>query len=75
MGGIMTEAQWVLLFAGLFLVLVVLALVARARRSSASGPVNPISTGDDTSPGDREFGRDGDLDIHRRRESDFDDDR
>ncbi len=71
----MSEVQWLLLFAGLFLVLVVLALIAYARRSSASGPVNPIATGDDTSPGDREFGRDGDLDIHRRRESDFDDDR
>ena len=71
----MTEVQWVLLFAGLFLVLVVLALIAYARRSSEGGPVNPIATGDDTSPGDREVGRDGDLDIHRRRESDLDDDR
>ena len=71
----MTEAQWVLLFAALFLVLVVLALVAYARRSSERGPVNPIATGDDTSPGDREFGRDGDLDVERRREADFDDER
>ena len=71
----MSEMQWVVLFAGLFLVLVVLALLAYARRSSERGPVNPIATGDDTSPGDREFGRDGDLDIQRRREADFDDDR
>lgn len=71
----MTETQWLLLFAALLLVLVVLALIAYARRASARGPVNPIATGDDTSPGDREFGRDGDLDIQRRRESDFDDDR
>jgi len=70
-----TEIQWVLVFAGLFLVLVVLALIAYARRASERGPVNPIATGDDTSPGDREFGRDGDLDIDRRRESDFDGDR
>ena len=71
----MSEMQWVGLFAGLFLVLVVLALIAYARRSSERGPVNPIATGDDTSPGDREFGRDGDLDIDRRREADFDEDR
>jgi hypothetical protein len=66
-----TETQWVLLFAGLFLVLVVLAVVAYARRSSAAGPVNPYATGDDTSPGDRELGRDGDLDLDRRRDADF----
>ncbi len=71
----MTEVQWLLVFAGLFLVLVVLALIAYARRASARGPVNPIATGDDTSPGDREFGRDGDLDVDRRRDADFDGDR
>ena len=67
----MTETQWVLLFAGLFLVLVVLAVIGYARRSSASGPVNPHATGDDTSPGDSELGRDGDLDLDRRRDADF----
>jgi hypothetical protein len=61
-----------LLFAALFLVLIVLALIARARRSSAAGPVNPYATGDDTTPGDSEFGRDGDMDIDRRRDADFD---
>ena len=71
----MTETQWLLLFAALFLVVVVLALVAYARRASERGPANPLATGDDTTPGDREFGRDGDLDIERRREADFDDDR
>ena len=71
----MSEVQWVLLFAGLFLVLVVLALIAYARRSSERGPVNPYTTGDDTSPGDSEFGRDGDLDLDRRRDADFEGDR
>ena len=71
----MTEVQWVLLFAALFLVLVVLALVAYARRSSQQGPVNPYVSGDDPSPHDSEFGRDSDLDLDRRREADFDDDR
>ena len=71
----MSEVQWVLLFAGLFLVLVVLALIAYARRSSERGPVNPYATGDDTSPGDSELGRDGDLDLDRRRDADLDGDR
>ena len=71
----MTEVQWVLLCAGLFLVLVVLALVAYARRRSELGPVNPYGTGGDTSPGDSELGRDADMDMQRRREADFDDNR
>lgn len=69
----MTEVQWVLLFAALFLILVVLALIAYGRRSSKQGPVNPYASGDDPSPHDSEFGRDSDLDLDRRRDADFDD--
>lgn len=70
----MSETQWLVLFAVLFLILVVLSLGAYARRAKARGPVNPHATGDDTSPGDREFGRDGDMDVQRNREADFDGD-
>jgi hypothetical protein len=69
----MTEVQWVLVFAALFLVLVVLSLMAYARRSSERGRVNPYASGDDPSPHDSEFGRDSDLDVDRRRDADFDD--
>ena len=69
----MTEVQWLLVFAALFLVLVVLALMAYARRSSERGRINPNASGDDPSPHDGEFGRDSDLDIERRRDADFDD--
>jgi len=69
----MTEVQWVLVFAALFLVLVVLALMAYARRSSERGPANPYASGDDPSPRDSELGRDSDLDLERRRDADFDD--
>jgi hypothetical protein len=69
----MTEVQWVLVFAALFLVLVVLALMAYARRSRERGRVNPYSSGDDPAPHDSEFGRDSDLDLERRRDADFDD--
>jgi NADH:ubiquinone oxidoreductase subunit 3 (subunit A) len=69
----MTEVQWVLVFAALFLVLVVLALMAYARRSSERGRVNPYASGDDPSPHDSEFGRDSDTDLDRRRDADFDD--
>ena len=69
----MTSVQWVWLFVALFLVLVVLALIAYARRSSEQGPVNPYASGEDPSPHDSEFGRDSDLDLERRRDADFDD--
>jgi hypothetical protein len=69
----MTEVQWVLVFAALFLVLVVLSLMAYARRSSERGRINPYASGDDPSPHDSEFGRDSDMDIERRRDADFDD--
>jgi hypothetical protein len=69
----MTETQWVLVFAALFLVLIVLALMAYARSSRERGPVNPYASGDDPSPHDSEFGRDSDLDMERRRDADFDD--
>ena len=69
----MTEVQWLLVFAALFLVLVVLALMAYAQRSRERGRVNPYASGDDTSPRDSEFGRDSDLDMDRRRDADFDD--
>jgi hypothetical protein len=72
-GGAMTEVEWVWTFVALFLILVVLALIAYARRSSESGPVNPYASGDDPSPRDSEFGRDSDMDIERRRDADFDD--
>jgi hypothetical protein len=69
----MTEVQWLLVFAALFLVLVVLAVMAYARRSTERGRVNPHASGDDPSPHDSEFGRDSDLDMDRRRDADFDD--
>ncbi len=43
----MTDVQWLLVFAVLFLVLVVLALMAYARRSSERGRVNPYASGND----------------------------
>ena len=66
---------WVVLFAALFLALAVWAIRAGARRSKELPTVNPYASGDDTSPRDSELGRDSDLDIDRRRESDFDEDR
>lgn len=71
----MDTIWWVVLFVALFLVLALLALRANARRSSELPTVNPYATGKDTSPRDSELGRDSDLDIDRRREADFDDDR
>jgi hypothetical protein len=72
-GGAMTSVEWVWTFLALFLILVVLALIAYARRSSERGRVNPYASGDDPSPHDSEFGRDSDLDADRRRDADFDD--
>jgi hypothetical protein len=70
----MTATWWLVLFIALLLVLVVLALRARRLRPrDERDRANPYSSGDDTSPHDSEFGRDSDLDIDRRRESDFDD--
>jgi hypothetical protein len=69
----MNTIQWVLLFAALFIVLIVLALIARSRRTPEPGSGNPYATGEDPSPRDAEFGRDSDMDLERRREADFDD--
>ena len=67
----MDTQSWVWLFVALFVVVIALALIARARRSSERA--DPYATGDDTSPADGEFGRDRDMDLERRRDADFDD--
>lgn len=69
----MDTQSWVWLFVALFVVVIVLALIAWTRRSSERA--DPYATGDDTSPRDGELGRDHDMDVERRRDADFDDDR
>lgn len=71
----MDTQAWFLLFVALFVVVVVLALIARARRSGPLDRGNPYVTGDDTSPNDGAIGGDRDLDLDRHRDADFDDDR
>jgi hypothetical protein len=71
----MDTQAWFWLFVAVFLVLVVLALIANARRSRKLDRGNPYVTGEDPSPYDGAIGYDRDLEIDRRRDADHDDDR
>ena len=71
----MDTQSWLLLFVALFVVVIVLALIARARRSTTLDRENPYFTGEDSSPNDGAIGGDRDMDLERRRDADFDDDR